>query len=144
MQTVDFERSAVNQAVNGTMRAAVYTGASTISVEAVPVPAIGPGEILVRVEACGICHTDLKKIEYNLLPAPRVFGHETAGVVAAVGEVSRGSSRAIALSPSTISPAATAFIATISCMRNARATNGSGLLPVQASRRAADSPNMCG
>jgi L-iditol 2-dehydrogenase len=38
------------------------------------------------VEACGICHTDLKKIEYNLLPPPRVFGHETAGVVAAVGE----------------------------------------------------------
>ena len=45
-----------------------------------------PGEILVRVEACGICHTDLKKIEYDLLPAPRIYGHETAGVVAAVGE----------------------------------------------------------
>jgi L-iditol 2-dehydrogenase len=37
------------------------------------------------VEACGICHTDLKKIEHNLLAPPRVFGHETAGVVAAVG-----------------------------------------------------------
>jgi L-iditol 2-dehydrogenase len=86
LQTVDFERSGVEQAVNGTMRAAVYRGASTISVEHVPVPRIGPGEILVRVEACGICHTDLKKVEYNLLPAPRVFGHETAGIVAAVGE----------------------------------------------------------
>jgi len=37
------------------------------------------------VEACGICHTDLKKIQYNLLPPPRIFGHETAGVVAAAG-----------------------------------------------------------
>ena len=43
----------------------------------------------MRVEACGICHTDLKKIEHNLLPAPRIFGHETAGVVAAVGETVR-------------------------------------------------------
>jgi L-iditol 2-dehydrogenase len=67
------------------MRAAVYRGHSQVLVESVPIPAIGPGEILVRVESCGICHTDLKKIEYNLLSAPRIFGHETAGVVAAVG-----------------------------------------------------------
>jgi L-iditol 2-dehydrogenase len=46
---------------------------------------IEAGEILIRVEACGICHTDLKKIEHNLLEPPRVYGHETAGVVAAVG-----------------------------------------------------------
>jgi L-iditol 2-dehydrogenase len=68
-----------------TMKAAVYTGDSKISVEAVPTPAIGPGELLVRVESCGICHTDLKKIEHNLLAPPRIFGHETAGVVASVG-----------------------------------------------------------
>lgn len=67
------------------MQAAVYTGDSKISVEAVPTPAIGPGELLVRVESCGICHTDLKKIEHNLLAPPRIFGHETAGIVAAVG-----------------------------------------------------------
>jgi L-iditol 2-dehydrogenase len=85
LQTADFDRSALDRPLNGTMKAAVYTGASSISVAAVPVPEIGPGEILVRVEACGICHTDLKKIEYNLLPAPRVFGHETAGTVVAVG-----------------------------------------------------------
>ncbi len=69
-----------------TMRAAVYKGASVVEVESIPVPEIGPGEILIRVEACGVCHTDLKKIEYNLLPPPRVYGHETAGVVAAVGK----------------------------------------------------------
>ena len=67
------------------MHAAVYRGSSVVNVEEIPTPAIGPGEILIRVEACGICHTDLKKIEYNLLAPPRIYGHETAGVVAAVG-----------------------------------------------------------
>jgi L-iditol 2-dehydrogenase len=71
------------------MRAAVYTGQSTVSVERVPTPAIGPGELLIQVESCGICHTDLKKIEFNLLAPPRIFGHETAGVVAAVGAAVR-------------------------------------------------------
>jgi len=68
------------------MHAAVYRGNGAISVDEIPTPAIGPGELLIQVEACGICHTDLKKIAYNLLAPPRVFGHETAGVVAAVGE----------------------------------------------------------
>src|SRR3984893_12923779 len=67
------------------MKAAVYRGSSRVAVETIPVPEIGPGEILVRVETCGICHTDLKKIAYDLLDPPRVYGHETAGVVAAVG-----------------------------------------------------------
>ena len=67
------------------MRAAVYRGESRVEVERVPVPELGPGEILVRVHSCGICHTDLKKIEYNLLAPPRIYGHETAGEVAAVG-----------------------------------------------------------
>ncbi len=68
------------------MLAAVYQGGSRISVESVSTPVIGAGELLVRVESCGICHTDLKKVEYNLLSPPRIYGHETAGVVAAVGE----------------------------------------------------------
>ena len=71
--------------VPGTMHAAVYRGASMVHVEEIPTPEIQPGEILIRVEACGICHTDLKKIKHNLLSPPRVYGHETAGVVAAVG-----------------------------------------------------------
>ncbi len=68
------------------MKAAVYRGHGKLVIESVPVPEIGPGELLVRVECCGICPTDLKKIEYDLLPAPRIFGHEIAGVVAATGE----------------------------------------------------------
>ena len=67
------------------MRAAVYRGERQVQVEEVPVPEIGPGEILIRVEACGICPTDLKKIAYDLLTPPRIYGHETAGVVAEVG-----------------------------------------------------------
>ena len=68
------------------MKAAVYRGKSQVVVEEIARPEIGPGEILVRVESCGICHTDLKKIEYDLLTPPRIYGHETAGVVAAIGE----------------------------------------------------------
>src|SRR5450755_1427071 len=67
------------------MHAAVYKGQSVVCIEQVPIPEIGAGEILVRVEACGICHTDLKKIEYNLLAPPRIYGHETAGVVVRTG-----------------------------------------------------------
>src|SRR5579884_2997881 len=75
-----------NEPVPAFMKAAVYVGNGQIAVQSVPTPDIGPGEILVRVESCGVCHTDLKKIEYNLLPPPRIYGHETAGVVAAVGD----------------------------------------------------------
>jgi L-iditol 2-dehydrogenase len=67
------------------MQAAVYRGDGRIAVEQVPTPRIGAREILVRVETCGVCHTDLKKIEYNLLAPPRIYGHEIAGVVAQVG-----------------------------------------------------------
>jgi len=73
------------RAIPETMHAAVYRGRSVVNVEEIPTPSISPGEILIRVEACGICHTDLKKIEHNLLAPPRVYGHETAGVVAAAG-----------------------------------------------------------
>jgi L-iditol 2-dehydrogenase len=71
--------------VPAAMQAAVYRGSSVVAVERVPTPEIGPGEILVRVEACGVCHTDLKKVEYDLLPPPRIYGHETAGVVVRTG-----------------------------------------------------------
>ena len=68
-----------------TMQAAVYRGVNDVRVEAVPLPVIGPRDVLLRVGACGVCGTDLKKIHYGLVPPPRIFGHETAGTVAAVG-----------------------------------------------------------
>lgn len=73
-------------AVPSTMMAAVYRGIGDVRMESVPVPEIGPGEMLLRVHTCGICGTDLKKIATGSHSAPRIFGHETAGVVAAVGK----------------------------------------------------------
>src|SRR5205814_5468304 len=68
-----------------TMQAAVYRGKNDVRLETVPVPAFGAGELLVRVHTCGVCGTDLKKIATGSHSAPRIFGHETSGVVAAVG-----------------------------------------------------------
>jgi L-iditol 2-dehydrogenase len=67
------------------MQAAVYRGVDDVRVEELPVPVIGAGEVLLRVEACGICGTDLKKIHTGSHSAPRIFGHETAGTIVAVG-----------------------------------------------------------
>ena len=69
-----------------TMQAAVYRGVNDVRVETVPVPQIGGGELLVRVHTCGICGTDLKKISTGSHSAPRIFGHETSGVVVACGK----------------------------------------------------------
>jgi len=71
--------------IPSTMKAAVYRGVNEVRLEEVPVPEVGAGEILVRVHTCGICGTDLKKIATGSHSAPRIFGHETSGVVARVG-----------------------------------------------------------
>ena len=74
-----------SQSIPATMLAAVYRGVNNVRLETVPVPQIGAGELLVRVHTCGVCGTDLKKIASGSHSAPRIFGHETSGVVAAVG-----------------------------------------------------------
>src|SRR3984893_5582211 len=71
--------------IPSTMQAAVYRGVNDVRLETVPVPAIGPGELLVRVHTCGVCGTDLKKIATGSHSAPRIFRHATSGVVAAAG-----------------------------------------------------------
>jgi L-iditol 2-dehydrogenase len=68
-----------------TMRAAVYRGAPKLEIEDLPRPEPGAGEMLVRVDVCGVCGTDIKKIDKGLVPPPRIFGHEIAGVVAGLG-----------------------------------------------------------
>ena len=73
------------QSIPATMLAAVYRGINDVRLETVPVPKIGPGELLLKVHTCGVCSTDLKKIATGSHSAPRIFGHETSGVVAAVG-----------------------------------------------------------
>jgi L-iditol 2-dehydrogenase len=67
------------------MKAQVFRGVNQLSYEELPVPAIEPDEILVQVRVVGLCQSDIKKIRYPLYAPPRIFGHETAGVIAAVG-----------------------------------------------------------
>jgi len=68
-----------------TMRAVVYRGINDMRVETVPVPKIGPGELLIKVATCGICGTDLKKIHTGSHSAPRIFGHEMSGTIVETG-----------------------------------------------------------
>lgn len=72
--------------IPATMQAAVYRGVDDVRVETVPVPSIGPGELLVKIHTCGICGTDLKKIHTGSHSAPRVFGHEMSGTVVRTGD----------------------------------------------------------
>jgi L-iditol 2-dehydrogenase len=80
------ELKTISTAIPDIMRAAVYRGVNDVRVETVPVPEIAAGEVLIQVASCGICGTDLKKIHTGSHSAPRIFGHETAGTIAAVGE----------------------------------------------------------
>jgi L-iditol 2-dehydrogenase len=68
-----------------TMRAGVYREKRVVRVEEVPVPEVGEGEVLIKVAACGICGTDIKKIFHAYVAPPQILGHELAGTVVAVG-----------------------------------------------------------
>jgi len=71
-----------------TMRAErFYADSKTIAVEDIPMPEPGPGEVLVRVAFCGICHSDLSLIN-GTFPPPRPVvtrGHEASGTIARLG-----------------------------------------------------------
>jgi L-iditol 2-dehydrogenase len=67
------------------MRAGVYRGSGQIVAEDVPVPDIGETELLIRVGACGICGTDVKKIRHGLVHPPQILGHEIAGTIVKTG-----------------------------------------------------------
>ncbi len=68
-----------------TMRAGVYREKGIVRVEEVPVPEVGQGEVLIKVAACGICGTDIKKIYQRYVEPPQILGHEVAGTVVAIG-----------------------------------------------------------
>jgi L-iditol 2-dehydrogenase len=68
-----------------TMRAGVYREKGIVRVEEVPVPDVADGEVLIKVAACGVCGTDIKKIFQRYVEPPQIFGHEVAGTVVAVG-----------------------------------------------------------
>jgi L-iditol 2-dehydrogenase len=66
------------------MRVAMYYHNNDVRLEELPVPRIGPGELLVKVMASGICGSDVMEW-YRIQKAPRVLGHEIAGVVVETG-----------------------------------------------------------
>ena len=68
-----------------TMRAGVYRDKGVVRVEEVPVPEVGANEVLIKVAACGICGTDIKKIFQRYVEPPQILGHELAGTVVATG-----------------------------------------------------------
>ncbi|HIK41045.1 zinc-dependent dehydrogenase [Thermoleptolyngbya sp. M55_K2018_002] len=72
------------------MKAQVFRGVNQLSYEDVPVPELAADEVLVQVRVVGLCQSDIKKIRYPLYEPPRIFGHETAGIIAAVGDDVRG------------------------------------------------------
>ncbi len=67
------------------MRIAMYYKNNDVRVEEMPVPTIGPKELLVKVAASGICGTDVLEW-YRIHKAPLVLGHEIAGTISAVGD----------------------------------------------------------
>lgn len=68
------------------IRAAVFRDNSgTPSLEELELAGPGPGEVLVRIVATGVCHTDIKMAEFERVPKPVVLGHEGAGVVEEIG-----------------------------------------------------------
>jgi 6-hydroxycyclohex-1-ene-1-carbonyl-CoA dehydrogenase len=74
---------------SGAMKAAVFHGGGRpLTIEDVPEPVPKPGEILVRVAACGVCHTDLHYLDHGtptFHPPPLILGHEISGTVVALG-----------------------------------------------------------
>jgi len=74
------------------MKAAVFHGTHDLRFENVPAPAIGPGDVLIRVAYAGICGSDIHTFHgmqaniHSRPPGPRVLGHEVSGTVIEVGE----------------------------------------------------------
>jgi propanol-preferring alcohol dehydrogenase len=76
------------------MKAAVFHGPNQpLRIEEVPTPSPGPGQLLIKTAACGVCHTDLHYIDHGVptfKKPPLILGHEPSGTVAALGEGAEG------------------------------------------------------
>lgn len=71
-------------AMASTSLASVLIGPREFELREIPVPEIGPDEGLLRVEACGVCGSDIHGSE-RLSPGPRILGHENVGTIARIG-----------------------------------------------------------
>jgi alcohol dehydrogenase, propanol-preferring len=80
--------------VTATMTAAVLHALKTpLRIETVPIPEPGPGELLIKVTACGVCHSDLHAVDGDWTPPPvlpLIPGHEVAGRVVGLGPGTAG------------------------------------------------------
>jgi len=80
--------------VNGKMTAAVLYGKEDVKIEKVPIPRVGDGEVLIKVQVALTCGTDLKVYQRGyharMIVPPALFGHELAGVIDEVGPHVRG------------------------------------------------------
>lgn len=99
-----------------TMKAAVaHAFGQPLNIDEVPIPTPGPGEVLVKVIASGVCHTDLHAAagDWPVKPSvPFIPGHEGTGFVAALGAGVKRCAKAIVLgSPGSMTPAVAASIA---------------------------------
>ena len=72
------------------MKAAIFEGANQpLQIKEIEKPAIGSDDILVKIAACGVCHTDMHYIDHGtptFKQPPMVLGHEPSGHVAETGE----------------------------------------------------------
>ena len=80
--------------MQGTMKAAILRKTGTaLKIEKLPIPTAAPGEILIKVTACGVCHSDLHAVDGDWNPGPvlpLIPGHEVTGHVAAIGAGVKG------------------------------------------------------
>jgi len=84
----DVEIQPMTESLPATMRAAVLRGdAPSLEILEIAVPSPKAGEALVRIRACGVCHTDLHVIKGEVaFPRPAVMGHEISGTIVAIGD----------------------------------------------------------
>jgi len=68
------------------MKAAIFRGAGEIEVAEVPVPEVGPGEVLIKVRYCGICGSDVEAYKTGMYESGLIIGHEFTGEIVEVGE----------------------------------------------------------
>ena len=68
------------------MKAAVFYGAGDIRIEDRPMPKAGPGQMVVKIDYCGVCGTDMEAYRYEIVKPVIVLGHENVGTVYQVGE----------------------------------------------------------
>ena len=67
------------------MKASVVKGKGILAVEEAPTPRAGPGEVVIKVQYCGICGSDVRLLADGFLPPGTIPGHEFSGTISEIG-----------------------------------------------------------